>query len=107
MPNERTEESGRTKVGVASIVLIVACVGLSACLSLVIWVLGVGIDRATHYAMGVAFFVVNITCLVALLYFLQKGKLSFAIVLSIIPTPVIIGLVFILAIGCAIFGNKC
>ncbi len=88
-------------------VLAIIFSGLSACFSLFVWILGVGIDRGLHNAAGMTLVAINIGCWVALTHYLRKGKNGIALGISIAPGPLSIALVFAIIAGCELFGHRC
>lgn len=107
MMNARQGPTLKPKMSIAIVALAIIASGLSAYFSLIIWILGVGIDRKFHSAMGLAFVAINIGCWVALTYYLRKRKNGVVLGISVAPGPLCIGLVFAIISGCGLIGRQC
>ncbi len=95
----------KINIAVAASATILAVIG--AGLSLVFWVLGIGVDDGFHKAMGIGFVAINLGCWVALTRCLRAGRNGLALALSAAPAPLSVGLVFVAVYGCKFLGGQC
>ena len=99
MSDESTSQSeasrDETRVGAGAIALFGILVLTSACLSLMFWILGVGVPWPIHKAMGALFAAINASCFGSGTWFLRKRRRLVAIVLAIAPLPLCVGALWI------------
>lgn len=76
-------ESLPNRVGLGAVVLFVVLALGGVSVSLVFWILGVGMPRLTHNIMGILFVAINAACLVVGTRWLMRGRRLAAMVLSL------------------------